>query len=63
MASSADESRRIVETQTVKPPPPERSKDQKPDDAEFERFEDLARKLLEVSKQELDEKRNGEAPA
>jgi hypothetical protein len=47
-----------VETETVKPQP-----EQKPDDAQFERFEDLARKLLEVSKQELDEKRNGETPA
>jgi predicted RNA-binding protein with RPS1 domain len=51
-----------VETQTVKPQP-ERPKDKKSDDAHVERFEDLARKLLEVSKQELDEKRNGETPA
>jgi hypothetical protein len=41
--------------------PTELSEDKKPDDAEFERFEDLARKLLEVSKRELDEKRNGRA--
>jgi hypothetical protein len=59
MASSVDESRRVVETQTVKSPPPERPKDERSDDAEFERFEDLTRKLLDVSKTELDEKRNG----
>ena len=36
MASSADDSRRVVETQTLKPPPSERSKDeQQADDAEF----------------------------
>ena len=54
--------RRAMEIQTVKPAE-QPAKDPKPDDAEFERFEDLARKLLEVSKQELDEKRNAEAPA
>jgi hypothetical protein len=65
MANSADESREAVETQTVKPEP-EHPKDPKldePANPEFEHFEDLARKLLKVSKTELDEKRNGTAPA
>jgi hypothetical protein len=35
----------------------------KPGNPEFDHFEDLTRKLLKVSKQELDEKRNGGAPA
>jgi hypothetical protein len=51
-----------VETQTVRPErKPQPPNDQKPEGAEFERFEDLTRKLLEVRKQELDEKRNGKA--
>jgi hypothetical protein len=33
---------------------PAERQDKKPDDAEFERFEDLTRKLLEVSKRELE---------
>jgi hypothetical protein len=64
MASSADESRRDVETQIVKKPQAERPKDEKSDkpaNPEFDHFEDLARRLLKVSKQELDEKRNGSA--
>ncbi|MDX6547957.1 MAG: hypothetical protein QOG33_1507 [Gaiellales bacterium] len=61
MASSADESREPVETQTVKPEHPKDPKLDEPANPEFEHFEDLARKLLKVSKTELDEKRNGTA--
>jgi hypothetical protein len=57
---SADESREAVETQTVKPQS-ERPND-RPDEldagAEFERFEDLAQKLGDVLKTEVEEKRN-----
>jgi hypothetical protein len=61
MASNAEESREAMETQTVKPQA-ERPKDEKPDEPGnpgFDHFEDLTRKLLDVSRTELEEKRNG----
>ena len=53
-------------TRTAQPPKSKHVEQSAPDESanpEFEGFGDLARKLLKVSKQELDEKRNGGAPA
>jgi hypothetical protein len=46
-------------TERKKPAAPPKSDSGAAINREFERFEDLTRKLLEVSKRELDEKRNG----
>src|SRR5436190_15719657 len=45
---------------TSRPVKPSKPAVDEPGNPEFEHFEDLTRKLLEVSKRELDEKRNGQ---